>query len=356
MRIFKFLTSLIFFIFITSFTSEAQDGIIRGTVTDESNGDALISVTVLAEGTSKGITTDLDGKFNLPIESGTYNIRFSYVSYETKVISDVTVKPGEVTLLDNIVLRSSTVGLSEVTVSARAMRNNEVAVTKIRMNSPSLTDGISAASFRKMGDSDAASSMRRVTGVSVEGGKYVYVRGLGDRYTKTILNGVDIPGLDPDRNTMQMDIFPTNLIDNIIVHKSFSAELPADFTGGVIDISVKDFPDKKKGNIFFVTSYNPYFHFRSDFLSYEGGSTDFLGFDDGTRAIPATGNLPFFVNVIADPGGEDGQRYREILENFNPVMAAMQKTSFTDYNFGGSFGNQIPLERVTLGYNFGVWY
>jgi hypothetical protein len=60
--------------------------------------------------------------------------------------------------------------------------------------------------------------------------------------------------------------------------------------------------------------------------------------------------------VIADPGGEDGQRYREILENFNPVMAAMQKTSFTDYNFGGSFGNQIPLERVTLGYNFGVWY
>jgi len=157
MRIFKFLTSLIFFIFITSFTSEAQDGIIRGTVTDESNGDALISVTVLAEGTSKGITTDLDGKFNLPIESGTYNIRFSYVSYETKVISDVTVKPGEVTLLDNIVLRSSTVGLSEVTVSARAMRNNEVAVTKIRMNSPSLTDGISAASFRKMGDSDAGS-------------------------------------------------------------------------------------------------------------------------------------------------------------------------------------------------------
>lgn len=356
MRIFKFLTSLIFFIFITSFTSEAQDGIIRGTVTDESNGDALISVTVLAEGTSKGITTDLDGKFNLPIESGTYNIRFSYVSYETKVISDVTVKPGEVTLLDNIVLRSSTVGLSEVTVSARAMRNNEVAVTKIRMNSPSLTDGISAASFRKMGDSDAASSMRRVTGVSVEGGKYVYVRGLGDRYTKTILNGVDIPGLDPDRNTMQMDIFPTNLIDNIIVHKSFSAELPADFTGGVIDISVKDFPDKKKGNIFFGTSYNPDFHFRSDFLSYEGGSTDFLGFDDGTRAIPATGNLPFFVNVIADPGGEDGQRYREILENFNPVMAAMQKTSFTDYNFGGSFGNQIPLERVTLGYNFGVSY
>src|SRR5690606_10650162 len=123
---------------------------------------------------------------------------------------------------------------------------------------------------RRMGDSDAASSMKRVPGVSVEGGKYVYVRGLGDRYTKTILNGVDIPGLDPDRNTMQMDIFPTNIIDNIIVHKTFSAELPADFTGGVIDIAISDFPDQKKGNISFSSSYNPDFHFKSDYLTYKG--------------------------------------------------------------------------------------
>ena len=144
---------------------------------------------------------------------------------------DVKVTGGEVTLLDNLTLKSSTVGLSEVTVSASMTRNTEGAIMSIKMQSPNLIDGISAANFRKMGDSDAASSVKRVPGVSVEGGKYVYVRGLGDRYTKTIINGVDIPGLDPDRNTLQLDIFPTYIIDNIMVYKSFTAELPADFTG-----------------------------------------------------------------------------------------------------------------------------
>jgi outer membrane receptor protein involved in Fe transport len=334
----------------------SQNGIIRGTVFDEATGEALISVTVVAEGTNRGILTDLDGKFNLSIEPGTYNLRFSFVSYETLKINDVKVVSGEVTLLDNLMLKSSTIGLSEVTVSADATRSTEGAIMTIKMQSPNLIDGISAANIRKTGDSDAASTMKRVSGVSVEGGKYVYVRGLGDRYTKTILNGVDIPGLDPDRNTMQMDIFPTNLIDNIIVHKSFSAELPADFTGGVIDIAVKDFPDQKKGNISLSTSYNPDFHFKSDYLTYKGSKTDFLGFDDGTRDIPATNNIPFFASVIGNPTGEEGLRYREILESFNPTMAAMKQRSFMDYSFGASLGNQIPLKKITLGYNFGLSY
>ena len=323
MRNFKFLSSLLVFILI-SINLNAQKGIIRGAVVDESTGEALISVTIVAEGTTTGVTTDLDGKFNLSIEPGTYNLKISYVSYESQTISNVRVKPGGLTLLDNIRLKQTAIGLSEVTVTASASCSTESAITAIRMNSPSLTDGISASTFKKIGDSDAASSMKRVTGVSVEGGKYVYVRGLGDRYTKTILNGVDIPGLDPDRNTMQMDIFPTNLIDNIIVHKSFSAELPADFTGGVIDIAIKDFPDQKKGNISLSSSYNPEFHFKNDFLTYKGGRTDFLGFDDGTRSIPATENIPFFASVIANPSGEQGMRYKEILEGFNPTMAAMQ--------------------------------
>ena len=253
-------------------------------------------------------------------------------------------------------LKTSTIGLSEVTVEASMARNTEGAMMSIKMQSPNLIDGISALNFRKMGDSDAASSIKRVTGVSVESGKYVYVRGLGDRYTKTVLNGVDIPGLDPDRNTMQMDIFPTNLIDNIIVHKSFSAELPADFTGGVVDIAIKDFPERKKGNISVNTSYNPDFHFKNDYLTYEGGKTDFLGFDDGTRAIPATSNLPFFASVVANPTGEQGLRYREVLQSFNPTMAASKQRNFMDYGLGTFFGNQTPFKKVTIGYNFGLSY
>lgn len=244
MHYLRFLFSFAFLLLFTEIN--AQNGILRGSVYDEGTGESLMGVSIAVEGTTKGVITDLDGKFNLPLEPGIYNLKFSFVSYETIYLNNVKVNPGEVTLLDNLMLKTSTIGLSEVTVEASMARNTEGAMMSIKMQSPNLIDGISALNFRKMGDSDAASSIKRVTGVSVESGKYVYVRGLGDRYTKTVLNGVDIPGLDPDRNTMQMDIFPTNLIDNIIVHKSFSAELPADFTGGVVDIAIKDFPERKK--------------------------------------------------------------------------------------------------------------
>ena len=113
-------------------------------------------------------------------------------------------------------------------------------------------DAVSAQEFKKAGDGNAASAAKRVSGVSIDGGKYVFVRGLGDRYTKTQLNGMDIPGLDPDRNSIQMDIFPANIIDNIKVLKSFSANLPADFTWVVVDIETKSIPIETN----FSTYYN----------------------------------------------------------------------------------------------------
>ncbi len=148
-----------------------------------------------------------------------------------------------------------------------------------------------------------------------------------------------------------MDIFPTAIIDNIIVNKSFAAELPADFTGGVIDISIKDFPESKKGSFSFSTSYNPYFHFNPNYLTYEGGKTDFLGFDDGTREIPAVTNIPFYAEAIGNPEGEKATRYKQILGSFNPTLAAMQQTSLMDFSFGTSFGNQFSKNDVTMGYN-----
>ncbi len=348
---------IVAFFFLMIFTGlNAQDGIIRGSVFDQSTGEPMIVVTIAAEGTTTGTFTDLDGKFNLEIAPGTYNLRLTFVGYEPVTIEQVNVTAGDITLLENLMMSPSTVELSEVTVTAEMSRSTENALMTLKMQSASVMDGISSVNFKKMGDSDAATSMKRVTGVSVEGGKYVYVRGLGDRYTKTILNGVDIPGLDPDRNTMQLDIFPTNIIDNIMVYKSFRADMPADFTGGVIDISIKDFPQEKKGTLFIGGGYNPDYHFHDNYVTYPGGKTDFLGFDDGSRDIPAITNIPSFVEVLGNPTGEEAARYRQILEGFNPTMAAVRKNSFMDYDFGASFGNQVPFEKVTLGYNFGFSY
>jgi len=333
-----------------------QNGFIRGTVFDNSTGESLIGVTVLIEGTPNGAISDFDGSFNLNIAPGIYKVKLSFISYETTIISDVEVKPGEVTLMDNVRLETAKIELAEVTISAKQIRNTEAAINTIKMKSANLVDGISAFTLKRIGDSDVASSMKRVAGVSVEGGKYVYVRGLGDRYTKTTLNGVDIPGLDPDRNALQMDIFPNNIIDNLIVYKSFSAELPADFTGGVINIETKEFPEVKKGSVTLGVGYNPDFHFNSDYLTYKGGKTDFLAFDDGTRSIPANQNVPLFSEAVVDPNGEKGLRYKEILSDFNPTMAAIKKNSLMDYGFGFNFGNQHPREKITIGYNVSFSY
>jgi hypothetical protein len=334
----------------------AQNGIIRGTVFDGVNGESLPGVTIYIESNAKGTITDLDGKFNLSVEPGTYDVRISFISYETVKIESVNVKAGEVTLLNSVGLKEATFEIASAVVTAKTIRNTETALVALKQKSPNLFDGISAANLRKTGDSDAASSVKRITGVSVSDGKYVYVRGLGDRYTKTVLNGVDIPGLDPDRNTLQMDIFPSNIIDNIIVYKSFSVDLPADFTGGVVDIELKDFPEERRGSISLSAGYNPNFHFNSDYLSYDGGKTDYLGFDDGTRSIPATSDIPFFSEAIADPNGETGLKYKEILNGFNSTMAAQKQTSFMDYDFGVSYGDQKPLKNVTVGYNLAFSY
>lgn len=339
--------------------SFAQTGTIRGSVFDANTGDPLIGVTVVVDGTDQGTVTDIDGKFEIKLQPGEYTLKVSYVSYATLNIANSKVDEGKITLLDNIRLKEDVAQLEELVVTAQAIRTTEEALLTTKQKSANLLDGISSTSFRKMGDSDAASAIKRVTGVSVEDGKYVFVRGLGDRYTKSTLNGVDIPGLDPDRNTVQMDMFPTNLIDNIVVVKSFTPDLPGDFTGGIVNIDIKDFPEEETFNISLTGGFNPSMHFNSDYLTYNGGDTDILGFDDGTRSLPTDRkaiNIPLYTQAIGKPDSESGRRFRNILDGFNPEMAAMRKNSFMDYGFGVNYGNQITAGNSNIGFNFSLVY
>ena len=348
------------FLFFLSFlivnTLLSQNGFIRGTVFDDTSGESLPGVTVFVEGTTTGSITDFDGKFSITLPAGEYSLRVSFISYETLNINALQVESGQTTLLDNLRLKEANIEIEGVVVTAEAIKNTESAMMTMKKKSANLVDGLSAGSLRKTGDSDAAASMKRVSGVSVQGGKYIFVRGLGDRYTKTILNGMDIPGLDPDRNTIQMDIFPANVIDNIVVIKSFTADLPADFTGGVVNLETKDFPEERKATIGVNLGFVPGMHFNSNFLTYEGGKTDWLGFDDGTRDIPATENIPLFSEVVGNPDSEKGQRYQQILSSFNPTLAAMKQQSFLDFGLGFSLGNQINRPKASWGYSAAFSY
>ncbi|MEX2595978.1 MAG: TonB-dependent receptor [Salibacteraceae bacterium] len=354
------LFSFVFFLLTSSVMAQQsaqENGVIRGTVYDKTMGEPLIGANVVIKGTTNGISTDLDGQFSLPIAPGNYDVEISFITFQTLTIEGVTVEAGETALLGELQLEESSMLLKEVVIQAEASRQSEEALMMMKKKSGAMVDGISASRMQLAGDANAVDAAKRVTGVTVEDGKYIYVRGLGDRYTKTMLNNVDIPGLDPDKNSLQMDIFPTNLIDNIVVSKTFSADMPADFTGGLVNIETKSFPDEKFTSVSFGLGYNPDMHFNPDYLTYNGGKTDFLGFDDGTRALPAAANRAKVPTPISANSDEE---VNDFVESFNPELGTKRQMSLMDYSAGVSFGNQIDLKNSKrggkLGYIFSLSY
>ena len=318
-----------------SILSLTAQGTIAGNILDgEYNNEPMAFANVLVKGTTIGTTSDFDGKYQLSLDEGTYSILFSFVGYESKEISDVVVKSGQVVDLD-VVLSSNS--LDEVVITTSIKRNTEEAVLNIQKKSVTLLDGLSAQSIKSSGAGSLASAVKAVPGVSVEGGKYVYVRGLGDRYTKSTLNGVDIPGLDPDRNTIQMDIFPTNILDNIIVIKSAAAEYPADFTGGVVDIVTKDFPTRFEASVSLGAGYNHSMHGKDNYLNGTASDTDFFGYDDGTRNVPIN-------RYQTIPGTfENRGLLTSLTGRFNKELRAKESTSNPNFDFGFTLGDQFKV-------------
>ncbi len=342
-----------FYFLITLFLSAsvfAQNGTISGTVNDGQLNDILPFANIIIKGTSTGTTSDFDGKYTLDVAPGTYTVEFSFVGYTTQQISDVVVKEGQTTLLD---VTLSGASLDEVVITTSARKNTEQSVLNLQKKSVQLLDGLSLESIKKSGASNVASAVRNVPGVAVEGGKYVYVRGLGDRYTKSILNGVDVPGLDPDRNTLQLDIFPSSILENIIVIKSATADQPADFTGGVVDIVTKDIPSRKETSISAGIGYNPNFHFNDNYIISESSGTDFLGFDDGLRSNPFSEAQEFPFPF----GSSANQNISEALVGLlNPTLAVQRQNSGADFNVSLTTGNSFDIGDNKLGYSASLSY
>lgn len=350
----KQILSILFLIGGLSLNSYAQKGTLRGTIIDKETAESIYGATVYIESTGSGAISDFDGKFELDLQPGTYSIRISYISYQTIEIQDVNVEAGKVTNLAAIYLNPTTTELDAVIVTSQRITDSEAAIMTAKRNSPNLIDGISSEAFTRTGVSDAAGALKKVTGVSVEGGKYIYVRGLGDRYTQTLLNSVEIPGLDPDRNSLQVDIFPTNLINNMVITKTAVAEMPANFTGGIVDIETIDFPEEPIYSLSMGFGYNPEMHFNDQFLTYDGSNTDFLGFDGGTRALPDGAEL---ADIPSPINGNSGDEVFNFVNSFNPTLGPYATSSLADYSGSIALGNQYKVfQDKKLGYILSLTY
>ncbi len=350
-----YILKVFLFAIITSLSAIAQNSKIRGAVIEDKTGEPLFSANIIIKGTSNGTSTDLDGNFELSTNPGTYALEISFIGLNSTTITGVIAKADDVTFIDNVRLKPINNKLKVVTITAEAIRNTESTLLTIKKKSVNILDGISSQTFRKIGDDNAAAAVARVPGVSIQGGKYVFVRGLGDRYTKTQLNSMDIPGLDPDRNSLQMDIFPTNIMDNIIVLKSFTPDLPADFVGGLVNIETKEFPEKPVLNISTSIGFTSDQHFNSHYLKQEkGGPIDFLGFDDGTRDEPLGMGLSSQFPTDRFPAPTENSRSQ--TQSFNSELAAKRATSLMNFGLDISGGNQIKRNAKTYGYSTSFSY
>ncbi|MDZ7691218.1 MAG: TonB-dependent receptor [Balneolaceae bacterium] len=332
--------------------SLAQTGEIEGKVIDSSTGESIIGANILVMGTDQGTATDMEGEFELDVTPGTYDLRVSYISYAQQTVTGITVNSEEEVEL-TIRLQPQTSEMEEVVVAASALRNTEEAAITLQRRSPNMLNAISSEMFSNTGDDNAAAALKRVTGVSVEGGKYVYVRGLGDRYSKTTLNSATIPGLDPSRNTVQMDMFPTDLIEDIVVYKTFRPDLPGDFTGGLINMNTKAFPDEFSLKVSSSIGINTLASFNDNFLTYSGGKTDWLGFDDGTRKIIPANRIDGIPPTTARFGSnERAQQLTQMTQQLNNrwTPTPVNESQLFNQKYSISLGNQSTLFGKKLGY------
>ena len=284
-----------------------------------------------------GVTTDLDGNYTLKIKDSTaQTIVISYVSYPS-IEEIVNPKNGEIIVKD-FVMQDAAKALGVVEVTVKAAKANVYYMENIKKNSATTIDYISNETMKKTGDANVIAAVARVTGVSTNGG-FITVRGIGDRYVKTTINGCRIPTLDPFTNNIKLDMFPASLVDNIIITKTASPDLPGDWAGAYLSVETKDYPDALSVNIESTVGYNNQSTFK-DVISSDRSKTDWEGFDNSFREHDHTQ----FQSAITHP-----TQYQELIAlGLGDYYKSLGITGWADGSASGNIYFHLGLVQLGL--------
>ncbi len=270
---------------------------IRGRVTDQTGATVIGANVVVKDTPGVGTITDLDGLYTLQLDRTTaVTLVYSFIGLAPQ---EHVVQPQTSVVVLNVVLKDNSVELKVFEVEGKARRGSDVYLDRMKINSATALDFISRDVMLKTGDADAAAAVRRISGVSTVGA-FVTVRGLADRYLVTGINGGRVPTLDPFTNNLRLDLFPTGLMDNIVITKTLTPDLPGDWAGAYLSMNTSDYPQRLTVSVATTVGYNPNSSFK-DIVSAGTSSTDWLGRDDGLRGIPdgvpeAVEDYPVFQN------------------------------------------------------------
>jgi hypothetical protein len=343
----KYLLSLATFILMT-FSLQAQNGSLSGTVVDKKSGEPLIGAVVRVTNTALGGVTDLNGKFTIKnIPEGTYDVSIGMVSYD-KTTEKVQISKGQNTIL-NVSLGTLAVEKKEVKITKKRNRETLSALTIVQKNSVVVADGISSDIIRKSPDRNTGDVIKRVSGASLQENKFAIVRGLADRYNNAMLNNTLLSSTEADRKAFSFDLIPAGAIDNLFIFKTASPDLSGDFAGGIIQVTTKDIPEEKFNTFNLSTNANVLSTFRP-FYTHEEGNWDFTGLTNGLRnkpdAMPADNKFNFLST----------QEKINITKQFKNTFEPIRAIGIPGAGIQFSNGANLKKEKFELGSIFSFNY
>jgi TonB-dependent receptor len=279
--------------------ADLAPGTIEGRLVSSDDGRPVENARIFISGVSADIRSGADGRFSAEVPAGMRSVSVLHSAFNTRTRDAIEVTEGGTVSLE-LELAPAGSELPEYVVVVPHISGSLASVLEERREEVAVANILGAEQISKAGDSDAAGALKRVTGLTLVGGRFIFVRGLGERYSSTLLNGANVPSPDPTRRVVPLDLFPASIIDSIAVQKSFTPEMPAEFGGGTVQLRTKAVPEQGFFTVEAKLGYNDQTTGKEG-LDYRGGGRDWTGYDDGTRAVP---------DLLA-AAGADGTRVKE---------------------------------------------
>lgn len=323
--------------------AQGQTGRIVGKVVDGEAAVPLAGARVVVLGTSLSTTTKVDGRYALSdVPAGTVTIRVAMIGYAAKSVTDVVVKAGDVTIQD-ISLAGQATQLEELSVTAQVEQGSVNSALDEQRYSVAIVNAISAEQIGRSPDGDAAAALQRMSGATIQDGKYLNMRGLGDRYTQASLNGARIPSPEPERKVVPLDLFPSALLEEITTSKTFTPDQAGDFSGGAVNIKTKEFPGRRYLAFSVSAGFNDAVAGKTSVFAPATGR-DWVALGASPRALPS-----FFTDVDFTQQLSPTQA-NALVSSFRDIWSARRRTGSPNGGFGMSLGGTLPTGGTGLSY------
>ena len=321
----------------------AARGKITGRVLDP-QGTGMSDVGIQVVGTTLGTLSGVDGRFSVAgVPAGSVTLLARRIGYGSKSITGIALGAGQ-TVEQNISMAPAAMQLAAATVTATQERGSVSTALDRQRTSTAMINTVTSEQISKSPDADAAAAVGRVSGVNVQDGKYVFVRGLGDRYTTSSLNGARLPSPEPERKVVPLDLFPASLIQSITTSKTFTPDQPGDFAGASVNIQTKEFPAKRTVVVSQSTGYNALVTGKTT-ISAGNRGRDYFALGGTTRTLP---------EIIRSYGTFDPQpgqgELNSLIGTFRNRWSAQPVTGTPNGSFGVSVGGSDPLLGQRIGY------